>query len=319
MKRGTPRLKKTYALAEALKIELPHAVGILVMLWEFCADQFPRGDIGTASDLEIAVAAGWKKRPLLLINALCDEKSRWLDRDTEHRLIVHDWPDHAEYEVCRKLIRLKKDFLPIYGKSVYDRKAPGEKARDSLGNGASNARTKGAPSQEALVSGSGEGLGSVGVDHHQQKPNSKNLLIVNFTGDGDGYASPEDELKARYQAHCGEPIKLALLDVIRSKLGGSITPQFVTELRGHTGTFKNFPGFLRDLAGKNSRPASRPVMAEENYKCPHCGSTKRGEGVRLVDGRAVPCECADRGYIARMEARGILKTEARGSVSGAGQ
>lgn len=118
MKRGTPHHPKMYALAESLKLPLPCAVGILEMLWQFTADRRPQGDIGSLPDKEIAQACGWTKRPKLLIDALCAEKSRWLDRDEEHRLIVHDWPDHAEGWVCKKLIRSGKDFLPFYKKSA---------------------------------------------------------------------------------------------------------------------------------------------------------------------------------------------------------
>lgn len=118
MKKGTPRHPKMYALAEALKIPLPMAVGIMEMLWHFVGANTPRGDIGSAPDIEIAAAVGWPKKPAPLIEALCAEKSRWLDRDHTHRLIVHDWPEHAEYEVCRKLVSSGKDFLEVYGISA---------------------------------------------------------------------------------------------------------------------------------------------------------------------------------------------------------
>jgi hypothetical protein len=39
MKRGTPTHYKTKRLAKKLKVELPHAVGILEMLWHFKSDQ----------------------------------------------------------------------------------------------------------------------------------------------------------------------------------------------------------------------------------------------------------------------------------------
>lgn len=132
MKKGTPRHRKTYALARILNINLAHAVGILEMLWQFCADNLPQGDIGAAPDSDIAGAVGWVKRPALLIEALCAPECRWLEKDESHRLIVHDWPDHAEYEVCRKLLNSGKDFLAIYGKSARDRRVPGSDSARKL-------------------------------------------------------------------------------------------------------------------------------------------------------------------------------------------
>lgn len=114
MKRGTPRHPKMFALAEELKITLPHAVGILEMLWHFAAESCPCGDIGSVPDKEIAKAIGWTKRASILIEALCSEKCRWIDRSLDYRLVIHDWPDHAENEVRRKLESMGKKFLPIY-------------------------------------------------------------------------------------------------------------------------------------------------------------------------------------------------------------
>lgn len=140
-----------YALAEALKIPLPYAVGLMEMLWHFTGTNRPQGDIGSVPDAEIAMAVGWPKKPALLIDALCSDAVRFVEKDPEHRLIVHDWPDHAEYEVCRSLERSKKDFLPVYGKGTRDRRGSGAPmARDFLGNGA--------PSREAKATG----LGSAG-------------------------------------------------------------------------------------------------------------------------------------------------------------
>ncbi len=117
MKRGTPRHPKMFALAEELKITLPHAVGILEMLWHFAAESCPRGDIGSIPDKEIAKAVGWTRRASSLIEALCSERCRWIDRSLDHRLIIHDWPDHAENDVQRRLAAIGKEFLPCYDKT----------------------------------------------------------------------------------------------------------------------------------------------------------------------------------------------------------
>ncbi len=40
---------------------------------------------------------------------------KWLDVDTTHRVIVHDWPHHCERWVKLKMDKLKLSFLECYG------------------------------------------------------------------------------------------------------------------------------------------------------------------------------------------------------------
>jgi hypothetical protein len=68
-------------------------VGLLERLWHLAATSAPRGDIGRHDDELIAEMVGWDGSAEILIAALVD--SRWLDRHPEHRLVVHDWHDHA--------------------------------------------------------------------------------------------------------------------------------------------------------------------------------------------------------------------------------
>jgi hypothetical protein len=106
MKRGTPRHPKTKALARALKIPVPHAAGLLACLWDYVSDFYPDGGIGRLADEEIADACGWpEKRASELIVAMTDQRSRWLDPNTSTRLYVHDWAEHCEDTVHRKLAR----------------------------------------------------------------------------------------------------------------------------------------------------------------------------------------------------------------------
>lgn len=109
MKRGTPRHFKTKALARALKIPAPHAAGILAFLWDFSSDFCPDGGIGRLSDEEIAEACGWpEKKASELIDALVEKN--WLDRVDSCRLYIHDWHEHCEDTVQRKLARSLKFF-----------------------------------------------------------------------------------------------------------------------------------------------------------------------------------------------------------------
>jgi hypothetical protein len=91
------------ALARALKVPVPMAVGIMEMLWHFTRDYADAGDIGRHTDAAIAEAVSWPsdRDVTELINALVQE--RWIDRHEKHRLVVHDWPEHADDYVHRKL------------------------------------------------------------------------------------------------------------------------------------------------------------------------------------------------------------------------
>lgn len=134
------------------------------------------------------------------------------------------------------------------------------------------------------------------------------------------YASPEDELKAIYEAKAGEPITVELLRAIRTnlELAGVPLGDFVAEVRKQApNKWRNPGGFLRDLSkrfGAKTRVAGQPVTAAEaaarDYQCPKCFSRKPGEGA-VLDGdcKPVPCTCASPEWIARQRARGIFEPE----------
>jgi hypothetical protein len=134
---------------------------------------------------------------------------------------------------------------------------------------------------------------------------------------GVAYASPEDELKAIFQAKAGAPITTELLRAIRVnlELSGVSVDDFVVEVRKHTqNKWRNPAGFLRDLSKRfrsKTRAAADPVTAAEaeakNYRCPICGSTVRGQGgVADGNGSFVPCTCASPDWIAEQRGRGVF-------------
>lgn len=86
------------------------AVGALESLWHFAATNAPRGDIGRKyADEQIELLIGWDGEPGALIAALV--RHRWLDcADGDARLIVHDWSEHADEAVQRKLARSRSFF-----------------------------------------------------------------------------------------------------------------------------------------------------------------------------------------------------------------
>jgi hypothetical protein len=110
MKRGAPRHPKVAHLRKLLRLGLPDAVGRLELLWHFTAEFAPRGDIGRFSDERIEAAMDWRRgKPGRLIAALIE--SRLIDRHPECRLCVHDWPDHADQAVRKRLLRAGLKFV----------------------------------------------------------------------------------------------------------------------------------------------------------------------------------------------------------------
>lgn len=103
MLRGTPQHPKTLALIRTLGVLKPHAVGLLELLWHFTATYAPAGDIGRWPDAVIEGACGWEGDSGALLAALVS--CGWVDEHPTHRLLVHDWHEHSDRHVRRKLAR----------------------------------------------------------------------------------------------------------------------------------------------------------------------------------------------------------------------
>lgn len=96
-------------LATRLGIDLCHAGGILEFLWHFAMRYSPQGNIGKFSNIAIAKRIGWSGDPDKLADALV--AARWLDHDSAHRLVIHDWPDHCDRSVKKYLAEQQLPFI----------------------------------------------------------------------------------------------------------------------------------------------------------------------------------------------------------------
>lgn len=108
MKRGTLRHPKTLDVAERLDCDPGVVFGILEALVHFTAEFAPRGDIGRWSDARIEAALEVPRLraqvgPGAIVAALT--AAGYLDADPVHRLLVHDWKDHADDGTKKKLAR----------------------------------------------------------------------------------------------------------------------------------------------------------------------------------------------------------------------
>lgn len=103
MKRGTPNHPKTLWLKAGLGISKREVVGLLEMLFHFVATTAPQGDIGKWSNAQIAEAVEWTGNPDELVSEIVD--AGFFDEDKTHRLLVHDWAEHADGAVKKHLAR----------------------------------------------------------------------------------------------------------------------------------------------------------------------------------------------------------------------
>jgi hypothetical protein len=94
MKIATIEKLKFKNLQRRLKLPLWQAVGLLESLWKMAYRNAPAGDIGRLSNDEIAAAIEWEGNADDLVEALVE--TRWLDSDSVHRLLIHDWENECE-------------------------------------------------------------------------------------------------------------------------------------------------------------------------------------------------------------------------------
>lgn len=109
MKREAVNHSKMKRLCRRMNIPLWQAIGLLESIWHLTAKEKPRGDLGRLSDEDIALAIDYRGEEAVVIEALV--YAGWLDRDPIHRLVVHDWFDHADDAVHLKLARSLQFFV----------------------------------------------------------------------------------------------------------------------------------------------------------------------------------------------------------------
>jgi hypothetical protein len=98
---------KVIKAARILKVSIPAVIGHLHLLWWWCLEYAPDGEIGCFDAEDIAIAIGWEGDAGDFINALvhCGKKDGkgFLDRDGDS-LSIHDWEEHCgkDYEKRQK-------------------------------------------------------------------------------------------------------------------------------------------------------------------------------------------------------------------------
>lgn len=108
MKREAINHTKMKRLCRRLDLPLWQAVGMLETLWGLTAREAPRGDIGKLSNEDIALGLDYRGDENEMVSAL--QLCGWLDPSDDHRILIHDWPDHADDAVQMRLARAHELF-----------------------------------------------------------------------------------------------------------------------------------------------------------------------------------------------------------------
>lgn len=133
MKRGTPRHPKVYDLVQELGLPVRSrfmAIGYLELLWHFTAEFAPQGDIGKFSDGRIESAMDWTGAKGRLVEALTN--SKWCDKSSRHRLVVHDWHEHADDSVRKRLSRAHLSFVTVTDEVTGQCPQPSQTSADNI-------------------------------------------------------------------------------------------------------------------------------------------------------------------------------------------
>lgn len=111
MKRGTPNHPKVYNLMALLKISRPAAIGYLELLFHFAAEYAPDGHLGRYSVARIEAAMDWRGGANRLVAAMWGVG--FVDMDTTLGLCLHDYEEHADGVVHKRLSRAGKCFVKV--------------------------------------------------------------------------------------------------------------------------------------------------------------------------------------------------------------
>lgn len=108
MKTGTLDKMKFMVLKNRLQLPRYVVIGLLEGLWYLTATNAHTGDVGRFKNSEIAAWLEWPGDADQLIEAFCE--AGFLETSEKHRLIVHDWCEHAPDHLKSNLKRWGKTF-----------------------------------------------------------------------------------------------------------------------------------------------------------------------------------------------------------------
>ena|GEM_PF-3521336 len=108
MKHSTINNVKFLRLKRKLMLGQWQTIGILESLWMFAIHSAPDGAIGRFLNEDIAAAMDYNGDADLLISVLIE--CGWIDVDPLHRLLIHDWIEHAPNYLKANFTKAGKEF-----------------------------------------------------------------------------------------------------------------------------------------------------------------------------------------------------------------
>lgn len=108
MKRGAIDHWKMRRLAKAIGKPPYAALGLMEALTDWAKKYHPNGSLGKCTDAEIEEAVGWDDAEGTMVPLLID--AGFLENHPEHRVVIHDWYDHADDSVHMSLARAGERF-----------------------------------------------------------------------------------------------------------------------------------------------------------------------------------------------------------------
>jgi hypothetical protein len=106
--RAVPDHPKFAELMATLNLPKFATLGILEGVWHFTGRYAPQGNVGKYSDQAIETWVGWNGPAGAMVQALV--KCHWINIDATHRLLVHDWDQHADKATKNALKRANLPF-----------------------------------------------------------------------------------------------------------------------------------------------------------------------------------------------------------------
>lgn len=108
MKRGAIDHPKMRRLAKAMGKPTYAALGLMEAIIHWSAKYAPCGNVGKYADIEIEEAIGWDDAEGTMVPILID--AGFLEFHPDHRVVIHDWFDHADDSVHMALARAGEVF-----------------------------------------------------------------------------------------------------------------------------------------------------------------------------------------------------------------
>ncbi len=301
MKREAIAHTKMKRLCRRLNLPLWQAVGLMESIWHLTAREAPQGNLGKLSNEDIAIGIDYREDEDILVAALI--ASGWFDESGEHRLLVHDWPAHADDAVHMRLARARLTFasgiIPKIGRLPSFERAEAEAFFASVRTDSGFVRTDrqnvhtpcGDPAPPRQSPAPPEPIRSPSSSEEEKHKNGFSQLT---TTDDKKYASDRDELVALLLTATGRQPEMKVVLAITEALeihGGSVR-EYIDDVRPRIPRLRSPPGegfFMAQAKRWGSVEVAPPAETAEE-KAVRTGPCAKCKSIGIVEGGYCTCK-----------------------------